>query len=64
MGHKNENINPDDYTFVDHAKVYLNEAKNPDFGKTTQGYRYGQAASFGQRYSMQQKRNLIIVTIL
>ncbi len=49
LGHKNENINPDDYTFVDHAKVYLNEAKNPDFGKTTQGYRYGQAASFGQR---------------
>ncbi|SKC02918.1 RHS repeat-associated core domain-containing protein [Chryseobacterium balustinum] len=49
LGHKNENINPDDYTFVDHAKVYLNEARNPDFGKTTQGYRYGQAASFGQR---------------
>ncbi|PQA96786.1 hypothetical protein B0A69_01575 [Chryseobacterium shigense] len=49
LGHKNENIPANRYTFVDHATVYLNEAKNPDFGKTTQGYRYGQAASFGQR---------------
>ena len=48
-GHKNENINPDDYTFGDHAKVYLNEAKHPDFSKTTESYRAGQAASFGQR---------------
>jgi len=49
LGHKNENIPANKYTFVDHATVYLNEAKNPDFGKTTQGYRNGQAASFGQR---------------
>nr|WP_315035481.1 RHS repeat-associated core domain-containing protein [uncultured Chryseobacterium sp.] len=49
LGHKNENINPDDYTFVDHATVYLNEAKNPDFGKATEKYRVGQATSFGQR---------------
>ncbi|MGG7469256.1 DUF6443 domain-containing protein [Chryseobacterium arthrosphaerae] len=49
LGHKNENINPDDYTFVDHATVYLNEAKNPDFGKATEKYRVGHATSFGQR---------------
>ncbi|MDP9961965.1 DUF6443 domain-containing protein [Chryseobacterium lathyri] len=49
LGHKNENINPDDYTFVNHATVYLNEAKNPDFGKATEKYRVGQATSFGQR---------------
>ncbi len=49
LGHKNENIPSNRYTFVDHATVYLNEAKHPDFGKTTQGYRYRQAASFGQR---------------
>ncbi len=48
LGHKNENISPDDYTFVDHSKVYLNEAKNPDFGKTTEKYRAGQAGSFGR----------------
>ncbi|WP_407847356.1 RHS repeat-associated core domain-containing protein [Chryseobacterium sp. KCF3-3] len=49
LGHKNENIPADKYKFVDHATIYLNEAKNPDFGKTTEKYRYGQAASFGQR---------------
>lgn len=49
LGHKNENIPADKYKFVDHATVYLNEARNPDFGKTTESYRAGQAASFGQR---------------
>ncbi|WP_343665147.1 RHS repeat-associated core domain-containing protein [Chryseobacterium mucoviscidosis] len=49
LGHKNENIPNNEYTFVDHATVYLNEAKNPDFSKTTQAYRYGTAASFAQR---------------
>jgi hypothetical protein len=49
LGHKNENIPADKYKFVDHATVYLNEARNPDFGKTTESYRAGQVASFGQR---------------
>ncbi|WP_346985806.1 DUF6443 domain-containing protein [Chryseobacterium sp. POE27] len=48
FGHKNENINSDDYTFVDHSKVYLREAMHPDFGKTTESYRAGQAQSFSQ----------------
>ncbi|WP_446661265.1 hypothetical protein [Chryseobacterium taihuense] len=49
LGHKNENIPDDKYTFKAHATVYLNEAKHPDFGKATESYRAGQAASFGQR---------------
>jgi len=49
LGHKNENIPRNQYTFVDHANVYLNEARHPDFGKATGGYRSGQAQSFGQR---------------
>lgn len=47
LGHKNESFTGQ-YTFEMHSKVYLNEAKNPDFGKTTEGYRVGQANSFGQ----------------
>jgi RHS repeat-associated protein len=49
LGHKNENIPNDKYTYKAHATVYLNEAKHPDFGKTTEAYRYGQAASFSLR---------------
>nr|WP_312994885.1 hypothetical protein [Chryseobacterium flavum] len=48
FGHKNESFKGD-YTFELHAKVYLNEAMNPDFGKTTERYRAGQAAAFGLR---------------
>ncbi|MDQ8142913.1 RHS repeat-associated core domain-containing protein [Chryseobacterium sp. CFS15] len=48
FGHKNES-KKGDYSFELHSKVYLNEARHPDFGKTTQAYRYGQAASFSQR---------------
>lgn len=44
----NENIPANNYTFVNHATVYLNEARNPDFGKTTEKYRAGQAGSFGR----------------
>lgn len=47
LGHKNENFKGD-YTFTLHSKVYLNEAKDPDFGKTPDNSRAGQAASFGQ----------------
>ncbi|WET50669.1 DUF6443 domain-containing protein [Chryseobacterium indologenes] len=47
LGHKNEKFTGQ-YTFEMHSKVYLNEARNPDFGKATEGYRYGQAASFGK----------------
>ncbi|MFC4685419.1 hypothetical protein ACFO4P_00530, partial [Epilithonimonas pallida] len=46
IGHRNEKIDGD-YSFAAHSKVYLQEAMNPDFAKTTEGYRAGQAASFG-----------------
>ncbi|WP_346770782.1 RHS repeat-associated core domain-containing protein [Chryseobacterium sp.] len=47
LGHKNESFTGQ-YTFELHSKVYLNEARNPDFGKATEGYRFGQAASFAR----------------
>ncbi|MCJ8155266.1 hypothetical protein MKJ01_15990 [Chryseobacterium sp. SSA4.19] len=47
FGHKNEKFTGA-YTFEMHSKVYLNEAINPDFSKTTEAYRAGQAVSFAQ----------------
>jgi len=47
FGHKNENFTGR-YTFEMHSKVYLNEAKDPDFAKVPDNSKAGQAASFGQ----------------
>jgi|GEM_PF-1618436 len=46
FGHKNENIPSNRYTFIDHSKVYLNEALHSDFNRTTGNYKAGQARAF------------------
>jgi hypothetical protein len=48
LGHKNEKYDGD-YTFKQHSTIYLNEALNPDFINTTDGYKASQAESFTQR---------------
>lgn len=47
-GHKNENIKGE-YTFLDHAKVYLEQTKNSDYGNSTNGNQNSVAFGFMQR---------------
>lgn len=48
-GHKSENIPADDYKFLDHAKVYLEQSKTSDYGKSTDRNQYAVAFGFAQR---------------
>lgn len=45
LGHKNEKITGA-YTFEKHSEVYLYQAINSDFGRTSMDFRFGQAGSF------------------
>ncbi|MEC3875555.1 RHS repeat-associated core domain-containing protein [Chryseobacterium salviniae] len=47
-GHKSENLNGK-YTFLDHAKVYLGQAKTSDYGNSTEGNQNSVAFGFAQR---------------
>ncbi|MBO4234231.1 hypothetical protein FO675_07995 [Riemerella anatipestifer] len=46
-GHKSENISP--YTYIAHTQVYLDQAKSPDYGKSTEDYQSSIAFGFMER---------------
>ncbi|GAE65908.1 RHS repeat-associated core domain-containing protein [Chryseobacterium indologenes] len=55
-GHKNENPNGK-YTYLDHAKVYLGQAKTSDYGNSTENNQNSVAFGFAQRLWNAYKRD-------